>query len=118
MTGDGEEPPLLSPTAISTPQTMRSVFANCGQVCLGTGARSRRAYTERFVGALKQGAENLKLGRPEDVAANKGRLSASNKRAVLLQARCRRRRDRRRTGAGIAGELAGSWVNPRSGQVY
>ena len=43
--------------------TMRSVFANCGQVCLGT----ERVYVERpifdeFVARLKEGAEKLVVG--------------------------------------------------------
>ena len=55
--------------------TMRSVFANCGQVCLGT----ERMYVERpifneFVARLKEGAEALKLGAPEDATSNLGPL--------------------------------------------
>ena len=47
--------------------TIRSVFANCGQVCLGT----ERVYVERsifdqFVSRLKKGAEGLVCGVPED----------------------------------------------------
>lgn len=47
--------------------TLRSCFVNCGQVCLGT----ERVYVERplfdkFVAALKAGAEAMKFGRPED----------------------------------------------------
>ena len=43
--------------------TLRSCFANCGQVCLGT----ERVYVERplfetFVARLKQGAESLVIG--------------------------------------------------------
>jgi len=49
--------------------TVRSAFSNCGQVCLC----SERVYVERsifdkFVGALKEKAENIKIGRPEDGA--------------------------------------------------
>src|SRR5574343_1816510 len=45
--------------------TLRSAFANCAQVCLGT----ERVYVERpifdrFVAALKTGAEALQPGRP------------------------------------------------------
>ncbi|HZD90474.1 MAG TPA: aldehyde dehydrogenase family protein, partial [Pseudolabrys sp.] len=55
--------------------TMRSCFANCGQVCLGT----ERVYVERplfdtFVAALKERTEKLKLGRPEDGATTMGPL--------------------------------------------
>ena len=65
--------------------TMRSVFANCGQVCLGT----ERLYVERpifeeFVARLKAGAESLKLGPSEDPATNLGPLiSAEHQRKVL-----------------------------------
>ncbi|QCI67168.1 2-hydroxymuconic semialdehyde dehydrogenase [Phreatobacter stygius] len=55
--------------------TMRSVFANCGQVCLGT----ERVYVERsifeaFVGRLKSGAESLRMGDPFDKATTLGPL--------------------------------------------
>ena len=67
----------------------RSVFANCGQVCLGT----ERVYVERpifekFVGALKAKAEALKIGRagrrrtPRWAADQPG---ASQQGAVLLR---------------------------------
>ncbi len=65
--------------------TMRSVFANCGQVCLGT----ERVYVERpifgeFVARLKTGAEALKFGRPEDPETTMGPLiSASHRDKVL-----------------------------------
>ncbi|MBL4603130.1 MAG: 2-hydroxymuconic semialdehyde dehydrogenase [Emcibacteraceae bacterium] len=47
--------------------TVRSVFSNCGQVCLC----SERVYVERpifdkFVTALKVEAEKIKVGRPDD----------------------------------------------------
>ena len=47
--------------------TMRSVFANCGQVCLGT----ERIYVERpifdeFVTRMRAGAETLVPGQPDD----------------------------------------------------
>lgn len=65
--------------------TMRSVFANCGQVCLGT----ERVYVERpifekFVEALKKGAEGLKLGRPEDPETNMGPLISKEHQAKVL----------------------------------
>jgi len=64
---------------------MRSVFANCGQVCLGT----ERVYVERpifdeFVSRLKEEAEKLKLGRPGDEGVNLGPLiSAEHQQKVL-----------------------------------
>jgi aminomuconate-semialdehyde/2-hydroxymuconate-6-semialdehyde dehydrogenase len=65
--------------------TLRSVFANCGQVCLGT----ERVYVERpifdeFISRLKQGAEAMTLGDPADSATNMGPLiSASHRDKVL-----------------------------------
>ncbi len=55
--------------------TMRSAFANCGQVCLDT----ERVYVERsifdeFVGRLKKAAEGLMIGPPDDAEANLGPL--------------------------------------------
>ncbi|MGB1649359.1 MAG: aldehyde dehydrogenase family protein, partial [Cycloclasticus sp.] len=65
--------------------TLRSAFANCGQVCLGT----ERLYVERpifdeFVQRLKAGAEALKLGRSDDPATTMGPLiSAAHREKVL-----------------------------------
>ncbi|PLX36735.1 MAG: 2-hydroxymuconic semialdehyde dehydrogenase [Hyphomicrobiales bacterium] len=55
--------------------TLRSAFANCGQVCLGT----ERVYVQRpifdeFVAKLKEGVEVMKLGVPEDPETNMGPL--------------------------------------------
>lgn len=99
--------------------TMRSVFANCGQVCLGTErVYVERPIFERFVEALKQGAEGLKLGRSEDPATGLGPLiSQEHKQKVLSYY------DKARalgatvvTGGGVPempGELAGgAWVQP------
>ena len=65
--------------------TMRSVFANCGQVCLGT----ERVYVERplfdrFVEALKNGAQGLKLGVPEDSTTGMGPLISHEHQAKVL----------------------------------
>ena len=65
--------------------TMRSVFANCGQVCLGT----ERVYVERpifdeFVKRLAETAAGLKLGRPEDPEANFGPLVSLEHRDKVL----------------------------------
>jgi aminomuconate-semialdehyde/2-hydroxymuconate-6-semialdehyde dehydrogenase len=65
--------------------TMRSVFANCGQVCLGT----ERVYVERpifdeFVQRLKAGAEGLKMGAWDDANTSMGPLiSQEHKQKVL-----------------------------------
>ena len=65
--------------------SLRSVFANCGQVCLGT----ERIYVQRpifdeFVSRLKDGAEALRLGRPEDPATNLGPLVSETHRQKVL----------------------------------
>lgn len=65
--------------------TLRSAFANCGQVCLGT----ERVYVERpifdeFVKRMKQGAENFTFGKPEDSATNMGPLISKIHRDKVL----------------------------------
>nr|AAP32788.1 2-hydroxymuconic semialdehyde dehydrogenase [Burkholderia cepacia] len=65
--------------------TLRSCFANCGQVCLGT----ERVYVERpifdrFVSRLKKGAEGMQLGRPEDLATGMGPLISQEHREKVL----------------------------------
>lgn len=65
--------------------TMRSCFANCGQVCLGT----ERVYVERpifekFVAAMKARTEKLKLGVPDDAATTMGPLISLEHRNKVL----------------------------------
>ena len=65
--------------------TMRSCFANCGQVCLGT----ERVYVERpifdkFVAALAERAKKLKIGVPEDSATGMGPLISLEHRNKVL----------------------------------
>jgi aminomuconate-semialdehyde/2-hydroxymuconate-6-semialdehyde dehydrogenase len=65
--------------------TMRSVFANCGQVCLGT----ERVYVERpifdeFVSSFAERAGALKLGRPEDPDTNMGPLISKEHQEKVL----------------------------------
>ncbi len=64
---------------------MRSVFSNCGQVCLGT----ERVYVERpifeqFVARLKEGAEGLKQGAPYDEGTNLGPLVSNEHKEKVL----------------------------------
>ena len=64
--------------------TVRSVFSNCGQVCLC----SERVYVERsifdkFVVSLKENAEKIKIGQPED-GANMGPLISKKHREKVL----------------------------------
>ncbi len=65
--------------------TMRSAFANCGQVCLGT----ERVYVERpifdeFVSRLKLQAETLRPGRPEAEGVNLGPLVSQKHKAKVM----------------------------------
>jgi aminomuconate-semialdehyde/2-hydroxymuconate-6-semialdehyde dehydrogenase len=65
--------------------TMRSVFANCGQVCLGT----ERVYVEgpifeAFVERLKATAGKLRLGDPFDSATTMGPLISQEHRRKVL----------------------------------
>ncbi len=65
--------------------TMRSVFANCGQVCLGT----ERVYVERpifdeFLTRLKNTASQLVLGKPDDASANFGPLISKEHQEKVL----------------------------------
>ncbi len=99
--------------------TMRSVFANCGQVCLGT----ERVYVERpifdkFVAALKEGAQALKLGRPEATDTNMGSLISKEHQAKVLSYYKLAVEEGATviTGGGVPdmpGDLAGgAWVQP------
>ena len=99
--------------------TMRSAFANCGQVCLGT----ERVYVERpifekFVAAMKKGAEGLKLGPPEDKTTGMGPLiSKEHQNKVLSYYQIAKDEGATIvTGGGVPempGELnGGCWVQP------
>jgi aminomuconate-semialdehyde/2-hydroxymuconate-6-semialdehyde dehydrogenase len=99
--------------------SLRSVFANCGQVCLGT----ERMYVQRpifdeFVSRLKAGAEALRLGRPEDAATNLGPLvSETHRQKVLSYFRLAVEEGATVVCGGGVPEMeeslsAGSWVQP------
>ncbi len=65
--------------------TMRSVFANCGQVCLN----SERVYVERpifdeFVARLKREVEATQIGDPMDDATGMGPLISATHREKVL----------------------------------
>ena len=99
--------------------TLRSVFANCGQVCLGT----ERVYVERpifdeFVSRLAEAAGRYRLGRPEDPATDMGPLvSHEHQRKVLSYYELAKEEGANVVlGGGVPdmpGELAGgAWVEP------
>jgi aminomuconate-semialdehyde/2-hydroxymuconate-6-semialdehyde dehydrogenase len=65
--------------------TARSVFSNCGQVCLcSERVYVERSIFERFVDALKREAENLKLGDPLDQGTTMGPLISKGHREKVL----------------------------------
>ena len=99
--------------------TMRSAFANCGQVCLGT----ERVYVERslfdeFVEKLKAAAETLKPGLPEDKECNFGPMVSLQQRDKVLSYYKKAKEEGATiiSGGGIPEmdeELAGGfWIEP------
>ncbi len=65
--------------------TMRSVFLNCGQVCLAT----ERVYVERpifdeFVSKLAEAANKIKVGPPDDTEASMGSLISQEHQQKVL----------------------------------
>jgi aminomuconate-semialdehyde/2-hydroxymuconate-6-semialdehyde dehydrogenase len=99
--------------------TMRSCFANCGQVCLGT----ERVYVEgplfeKFVAAMKERAEGLKLGAPDHAATTMGPLISQEHRDKVLSYYEKARAEGATvvTGGGVPdmpAELSGgAWVQP------
>jgi aminomuconate-semialdehyde/2-hydroxymuconate-6-semialdehyde dehydrogenase len=65
--------------------TMRSVFANCGQVCLGTErVYVARPIFEAFVDRLKSAASGLKMGDPFDKSTTMGPLISQDHRKKVL----------------------------------
>ena len=99
--------------------TMRSVFANCGQVCLGT----ERVYVEtpifdEFVEKLKEGAEALICGRPEEDSTSLGPLISKEHQEKVLGYYKKAANEGAKviTGGGVPkledGLANGAWVEP------
>ena len=95
----------------------RAVFANCGQVCLGT----ERVYVERplfdkFVQRLGDAARAMKPGRPEDAATKMGPLISLEHRKKVLSYYEKAKAEGAKIVAGggvprMADDLAGgAWV--------
>jgi len=99
--------------------TLRSVFANCGQVCLGT----ERIYVERkifdqFIDRLRAVAQGIKVGLPRDPQATMGPLISREHREKVLSyyARAREAGATIVVGGGIP-DLGkayeqGAWIMP------
>ena len=97
----------------------RSSFLNSGQVCLGTErVYVERPIFERFVQALKEKAEAVKFGRPDDHAANYGPLIGQEHREKVLSYYRKAVEEGATvvTGGGVpqmpADLAAGAWVEP------
>ncbi|MFO0585834.1 MAG: 2-hydroxymuconic semialdehyde dehydrogenase [Anaeromyxobacter sp.] len=97
----------------------RSAFENCGQVCLGTErVYVQRPIFEKFVAALKEKAEALKVGPPDLPGVGLGPLiSAEHKQKVLrYYEKAKAEGAKVVTGGGsprMEGALAeGHWVQP------
>lgn len=99
--------------------TLRSCFSNTGQVCLGT----ERIYVERplfdrFVTALKQGAENLKIGPPDMPGVTMGPLISQEHRDKVLGYYRKAVEEGAKvvTGGGVpsmpGNYEAGAWIQP------
>ncbi|MDE0882547.1 MAG: 2-hydroxymuconic semialdehyde dehydrogenase [Myxococcota bacterium] len=99
--------------------TLRSSFSNCGQVCLC----SERVYVERpiferFVAAMKEGAEKLRYGAPMDEGTEMGPLiSAQHRDKVLSYYQLARDEGANVVCGGGVPQLddelsGGSWVEP------
>lgn len=98
---------------------MRSVFLNCGQVCLGTErVLVERPVFDEVVARLKAGAESLRPGHPEDETTNFGPLISHEHRDKVLSYYAKAKADGATiiTGGGIPtlpGDLAkGCFVEP------
>lgn len=99
--------------------TLRSAFANCGQVCLNTeNLLVERPIFDEFVKRLKAGAEKLKPGAPHDKSCNMGPLVSDEHRRKVLSYYEIAKKDGANivTGGGIPKmpkELEGGfWIQP------
>ncbi|MBS7668987.1 2-hydroxymuconic semialdehyde dehydrogenase [Croceicoccus gelatinilyticus] len=97
----------------------RSIFLNCGQVCLGTErVLVERPVFDEVVARMKAAAESLRPGHPEDKGTNFGPLISQEHRQKVLSYYAKAEAEGATivTGGGVPdlpGELAnGSWVQP------
>jgi aminomuconate-semialdehyde/2-hydroxymuconate-6-semialdehyde dehydrogenase len=99
--------------------TLRSAFMHCGQICLGTErVYVERPIFERFVAALKEGAERLTPGQPDNPKTGIGPLISREHREKVLSYYRQAVEDGATVvcGGGIPAmpdELAGgNWIQP------
>ncbi len=99
--------------------TARSVFANCGQVCLGTErVYVERPIFERFVEALAKAARGQKPGAPTDPATTMGPLISRGHREKVLAyyGKAKAAGANVVTGGGVPAMPApldqGAWIEP------
>ncbi|MBT0670108.1 2-hydroxymuconic semialdehyde dehydrogenase [Novosphingobium profundi] len=97
----------------------RSIFLNCGQVCLGTErVLVERPIFDEVVARMKAVAESLRPGHPEDKHTNFGPLISQEHRDKVLSYYAKAKAEGATivTGGGVPdlpGDLAkGSWVQP------
>ncbi len=97
----------------------RSSFENCGQVCLGTErVYVQRPIFDRFVAALKEKAESLKVGPSNEPGVGLGPLISAEHKAKVLSYYRKAVEEGATvvTGGGVPdmpGDLAnGHWVQP------
>ena len=99
--------------------TLRSAFSNCGQQCLAT----ERMYVERpvydeFVERLRKGAEEIRIGVPDDHTTTMGPLISKNHQEKVLSYYRKAEEEGATvvTGGGVPDlgpELAaGCWIEP------
>lgn len=99
--------------------TARSVFSNCGQVCLCTErVYVERPLFERFVGALAEKARSLRLGWPTEPDTTMGPLisRAHQEKVLSYYALARREGAEAVVGGGVPSfgdrRDGGSWIEP------
>ncbi len=118
----GKNPAIVFEDAdldVAISETMRSAFANCGQVCLGTErVFVHRSVFDEFVDRLRKGAEQLVVGPPNDERTNFGPLISKvhQEKVLSYYAKAKALGATVVTGGGVpkmAPELSkGCWVEP------
>ena len=99
--------------------TLRSVFANCGQVCLGTErVYVHRSIFDQFADRLKHGAKALRMGSWQDESVSFGPLISRKHQDKVLSYYEKARAEGAQiiTGGGVPDMPdalgAGNWIQP------